>query len=843
MAESTDNHKLIVSLEARIRSYEKNLERAQSQTNQRMKGIETALKRPQAEFDRLGAQSGRVLRKMETDTARSSQVIGANFKAIGASFAAGLSIQGAQKLIDSATRIRNALKVAGLEGGNLTKVYNQLFQSAQKNAAPLETLVTLYSRVSQAQDALGVSQGQILNFTDKIALALRVAGTDAQTASGALLQLSQALGSGTVRAEEFNSVNEGARPILQAVAAGLKEAGGSVSKLRSLVLDGKVSSAAFFRAFEAGAGTLEAKVAGAELTVSQALIRLQNVLIDVAGKMDLATGASGKLAGFLSNDLTNALKEIGGIFEGASTGPIAGFVDMVNKATDAVLGLSAKLGHITGLDNVGKALGAQPYRSDAFKPRTAPEIRALIADLEKDKAQTGSPGIIQGQIDELYDELADLEGRGSGPSTRGGRRGVSGAAGTSGASSPGKVSLADYPVDPSTGSGSGRSKVADSFDKLDDAVDRFVANVVKAESGGNPNAKNLNSTATGLGQFIESTWLRLFKQNFPDRAQSMSDATILALRKDADVSIALIKAYAKENAGLLRQAGIAVNEANLQLAHFLGPGGAISVLKAAPGTPVSSVLSQQAISANPSILGGGATVDDVIRYATRRAAANAELSGSLEGIASHTKSVKSANDDLEDSYQSLGEIGIGALRGIAGALADGKIDAREWLNIIADVVEQLLRLPTDKINLGGGGGGGLFGGIKSILSLFFHEGGKVGAGGAPRMIPASVFAGAPRFHSGLKSDEFAAVLQRGERVLTARDDKRSTDLITGLSNRVAKGGDGKRMSVENHFHIDGAITKKDVVDMVQGGMHQAIDTAKRSFPDWQIEYHKAGAFS
>ena len=106
-------------------------------------------------------------------------------------------------------------------------VYNRLRESALKNAAPLETLVTLYGRVALVQKELGVSQAEMLNFTDKIALALRVAGTDAQSASGALLQLSQALGSGVVRAEEFNSILEGALPIAQAAAAGLKEAGGS----------------------------------------------------------------------------------------------------------------------------------------------------------------------------------------------------------------------------------------------------------------------------------------------------------------------------------------------------------------------------------------------------------------------------------------------------------------------------------------------------------------------------------------------------------------------------------------------------------------------------------------
>src|SRR5690606_33276322 len=162
-----------------------------------------------------------------------------------------------QQLIDAATRIDNALKVAGLSGQELERVYSRLFESAQSNAAPIESLVTLYGRLAIVQNELGVSSNEMLNFTNSVAMALRVAGTDAQSASGALLQLSQAMGSGIVRAEEFNSILEGALPIAQAAAAGIEEAGGSVAKLRQLVVDGKVSSEAFFRGFEAGAYILE----------------------------------------------------------------------------------------------------------------------------------------------------------------------------------------------------------------------------------------------------------------------------------------------------------------------------------------------------------------------------------------------------------------------------------------------------------------------------------------------------------------------------------------------------------------------------------------------------------
>ncbi|PTE08207.1 hypothetical protein C9427_21400 [Mesorhizobium helmanticense] len=154
---------------------------------------------------------------------------------------------------------------------------------------------------------------------------------------------------------------------------------------------------------------------------------------------------------------------------------------------------------------------------------------------------------------------------------------------------------------------------------LTGAVDRFVDHVIKAESGGNNSAKNPNSSATGAGQFIESTWLDLFKRYFPDRAEGMTRGAILALRKDGNVSRSLIEAYASENARVLQAAGVHVDEAALQLAHFLGAGDAAKVLTAASGTPLAGLISAASIKANPTILGGGATVNDAISYAKNRA--------------------------------------------------------------------------------------------------------------------------------------------------------------------------------------------------------------------------------
>ncbi|MFC5584433.1 tape measure protein [Nitratireductor kimnyeongensis] len=337
----TDLERLVVQLSADVKKYENALRKAMGQTNSTAHRIEKRFSKMNSVISSNAARLGGV---------------------IAGAFAGGAAVRGARELIDTATRIENALKVAGLSGEELTTVYDKLYESAQRNAVPLESMAILYGRIAQAQDSLNVSQQEMTNFTDKIGVALRVAGTSAQEASGALLQLSQALGSGIVRAEEYNSINEGARPILQAVAAGLKEAGGSVATLRQLVVDGKVSSEAFFRAFEAGSSILTEKVARAELTVSQGFVRLQNVLVKTAGELNKATGASDKTGKALER-LAIAVEAIGEYMLRVANGPIGTFIGKIGELDAAAKRLIETLSYFTLNDEI---LGAV---SDIVAPR------------------------------------------------------------------------------------------------------------------------------------------------------------------------------------------------------------------------------------------------------------------------------------------------------------------------------------------------------------------------------------------------------------------------------------------------------------------------------------------
>lgn len=135
------------------------------------------------------------------------------------------------------------------------------------------------------------------------------------------------------------------------------------------------------------------------------------------------------------------------------------------------------------------------------------------------------------------------------------------------------------------------------------AVETLVDQIIRVESGGKADAKNPLSTATGLGQFIESTWLRMMQQYRPDLAGSMTREALLALRNDPTISREMVTALAREGEAYLRARGHQITAGRLYLCHFLGAEGANMVLSATDEQLVVDVMGQGVISANPFLTG------------------------------------------------------------------------------------------------------------------------------------------------------------------------------------------------------------------------------------------------
>ena len=172
------------------------------------------------------------------------------------------------------------------------------------------------------------------------------------------------------------------------------------------------------------------------------------------------------------------------------------------------------------------------------------------------------------------------------------------------------------PVDPLSVNVTTGTVVAAAGGGASEAVEALVNQIIKVESAGNANAKNPLSTATGLGQFIESTWLRMMQDYRPDLASTMSRADLLALRTDPTLSREMVTNLARENERFLSGRGHSISAGRLYLAHFLGPGGANKVLSSQDGQTILAVMGQGVVSANPFLR--NYTVADLKAWADRK---------------------------------------------------------------------------------------------------------------------------------------------------------------------------------------------------------------------------------
>lgn len=154
----------------------------------------------------------------------------------------------------------------------------------------------------------------------------------------------------------------------------------------------------------------------------------------------------------------------------------------------------------------------------------------------------------------------------------------------------------------------------------------YLLGQANIESRLNPSARAPNSSASGLYQFISSTWLDTVQKHGAKHGLGWASAQIeqtgsgpvvrdptmraqiLGLRFDPEVSSLMAGEYASDNGDALRAAiGREPNSTDLYLAHFLGPAGASDFLRSLQTDPGASAASlfPKAAGANRSIFYDG----------------------------------------------------------------------------------------------------------------------------------------------------------------------------------------------------------------------------------------------
>ena len=135
-------------------------------------------------------------------------------------------------------------------------------------------------------------------------------------------------------------------------------------------------------------------------------------------------------------------------------------------------------------------------------------------------------------------------------------------------------------------------------------------------------APNPRSSAIGVGQLLDGTYMGLLREAHPEIAAQVGHdpASIKAFRRTPQglaLSAELAPMNQNNNRALMEHQGIAVTPANEHVMWVLGAGDGPKVLHADPSTPLRGLISNAAIAANPSIMGGGQTVGGFLGWARK----------------------------------------------------------------------------------------------------------------------------------------------------------------------------------------------------------------------------------
>ncbi|WP_227543928.1 tape measure protein [Moraxella catarrhalis] len=174
---------------------------------------------------------------------------------------------------DEMQNLASQIRLATSSTEQFHAVQTKLRAIANEQRSSFDAVVDLYSNSQRSLSALGKSQQDVINFTRNMTMAMNVGGRSAQAQAAALTQLGQALASGALRGDEFNSVAEQA-PILMGLIA--KEMGVTSNAIRDLAKDGKITADVVYNAVAKATDSLSAMSAKMPTTVSQALQVIKN---------------------------------------------------------------------------------------------------------------------------------------------------------------------------------------------------------------------------------------------------------------------------------------------------------------------------------------------------------------------------------------------------------------------------------------------------------------------------------------------------------------------------------------------------------------------------------------
>ena len=240
-------------------------------------------------------------------------------KAAVAAVAGSVMLREFVRVADDMSLVNSRLKMATSSAAEYAEQQKALHAIARDTHADIKETINLYAKLAPALKNIGKGTEDTNNMVSSFTKALQLGGASAEESAAAIKQFGQAMGSGALRGDEFNSIAEASPTLLRYMAEGL---GVNVGKLRELGSEGKLTDEALSGAFEKVKSRIDSDFAQMPVTVGKAFTDLRTEINLIVGDVNEITGATQTISGAITG-FANALKEnkdtIVGVVSGIGT--------------------------------------------------------------------------------------------------------------------------------------------------------------------------------------------------------------------------------------------------------------------------------------------------------------------------------------------------------------------------------------------------------------------------------------------------------------------------------------------------------------------------------------------
>ena len=289
-------------------------------------------------YQRKVKQLNEDLKKAESAAGGFAGVIG-RLKGLFAGFALVSFAKGMAETADKMQVLDNQVRQTTAGEAEFAAVKGRLLQVANQTRADLSATTELYVKSSRALKDYGYSQEEVLKFTEATNNAMTIGGVAAEQQSAALLQLSQALGSGVLQGDEFKSIAEAAPILLDTIAEYM---GKSRTEIKKLDSEGKLTADVIFQAISGSAEKFAEQAAKMPMTMGNALQIFRNNWQSLVGDMMNGTGIMSRVAAVIAF-VANHLKELVG------AAVLVGIVMLVQSFGGLTIAVGGLSGAVQGL--------------------------------------------------------------------------------------------------------------------------------------------------------------------------------------------------------------------------------------------------------------------------------------------------------------------------------------------------------------------------------------------------------------------------------------------------------------------------------------------------------------